>query len=152
MTRTCPPGALDPAERPPRPGARWRKSTYSFANGNCVEAADAGGGVVVRDTRDRDGVTLAFPAGTWKAFAAAVRQPTLAVPRPPCPRGWSRAPRSPNTAGRSSRSAFATPASGGVRGAADASIFRQQIPESRELLRGHVLAEAAGPSGPAASC
>ena len=48
----------------------WRKSTRSTYNGNCVEAADAGGAVLVRDTADRGGVTLAFPAGAWAAFTA----------------------------------------------------------------------------------
>ncbi|MFY1620636.1 DUF397 domain-containing protein [Micromonospora sp. WMMD736] len=43
-------------------GARWRKSTRSGNNGgDCVEVADNRPGVVlVRDTKDRDGGTLAF--------------------------------------------------------------------------------------------
>jgi len=48
----------------------WRKSTRSHVNGNCVEAGSAAGAVLVRDTADRGGVTLAFPAGAWAAFNA----------------------------------------------------------------------------------
>jgi hypothetical protein len=51
----------------------WRKSSYSGANGgDCVEVASADG-VMVRDSTDRDGVTLEFPTGAWTAFAARVR-------------------------------------------------------------------------------
>jgi len=51
----------------------WRKSSYSGANGgDCVEVASADG-VMVRDTTDRDGVTLEFPTGAWAAFTARLR-------------------------------------------------------------------------------
>jgi hypothetical protein len=51
----------------------WRKSSYSGANGGqCVEVA-SGGGVMVRDTTDREGVTLEFPARVWAAFVEEVR-------------------------------------------------------------------------------
>ncbi len=51
-------------------GARWRKSTKSGSNGGaCVEVADNLPGVVlVRDTKDRDGGTLAFGPVQWRAF------------------------------------------------------------------------------------
>jgi hypothetical protein len=51
----------------------WRKSSYSGANGgDCVEVASAAG-VAVRDTTDRDGVTLAFSARAWAAFVTRLR-------------------------------------------------------------------------------
>ena len=51
----------------------WRKSRYSSNGGaNCVEVATAGT-VLVRDTTDRDGGTLAFSARAWVAFAATIR-------------------------------------------------------------------------------
>jgi Domain of unknown function (DUF397) len=49
----------------------WRKSSYSADSGsNCAEAASAAGRVLIRDTKDRDGVTLSIPAGAWRTFAA----------------------------------------------------------------------------------
>lgn len=51
----------------------WRKSSYSGANGgDCVEVASADG-VKVRDTTDRDGVTLTFGVGAWTAFITRLR-------------------------------------------------------------------------------
>ena len=49
----------------------WRKSTYSGVNGgDCVEVAATApeGAVMVRDTTNRDGGTLAFTASAWSAF------------------------------------------------------------------------------------
>lgn len=46
----------------------WRKPGYGFANGNCAEAASGGGAILVRDTTDRDGFTLAVPAVAWQRF------------------------------------------------------------------------------------
>jgi hypothetical protein len=51
----------------------FRKSSHSGTNGNCVESASAGGLVLVRDTRDRDGRTLSVPAAAWAAFTASLR-------------------------------------------------------------------------------
>ena len=52
----------------------WRKSTYSDANGgSCVETASSAGVIVVRDTTDRDGVTLAFPVQAWELLIASLR-------------------------------------------------------------------------------
>jgi hypothetical protein len=51
----------------------WRKSSYSGANGGqCVEVATAEG-VAVRDTTDREGVTLAFSAEAWQRFTRRLR-------------------------------------------------------------------------------
>jgi hypothetical protein len=53
----------------------WRKSTYSGGGSSeCLEAAVTGRGrVLVRDTKDRDGATLAFTADAWAAFTGGLR-------------------------------------------------------------------------------
>ena len=52
----------------------WRTSSYSGAQGGqCVELASRSGLVLVRDTANRDGVTLSVPASAWATFLAAVR-------------------------------------------------------------------------------
>jgi hypothetical protein len=48
-----------------------------MANGNCAEVASAFAAVLVRDTRDRDGAVLAFPAGAWREFGQRVRADAL---------------------------------------------------------------------------
>ncbi len=53
--------------------APWRKSSYSGNGGqNCVEVA-ADGAILIRDTQNRDGVTLTGPAGAWAKFTASLR-------------------------------------------------------------------------------
>ncbi|MBV9447033.1 MAG: DUF397 domain-containing protein [Acidobacteriaceae bacterium] len=52
---------------------RWRKSSFSGSEANCVEAASADGVVLVRDTKDRHGQVHRFPADQWRAFVAGVR-------------------------------------------------------------------------------
>lgn len=55
--------------------ATWRTASYSGNGGNCVEAGVAEvGWVLVRDTTDRAGGTLSFPASTWQAFAVGLMQ------------------------------------------------------------------------------
>jgi len=50
----------------------WRKSSSSTA-GSCVEVGHGEAVIAVRDTTDRGGPVLAFPAGTWAAFTAALK-------------------------------------------------------------------------------
>jgi Domain of unknown function (DUF397) len=51
----------------------WRKSSFSGANGGaCVEVASADN-VTVRDTTNRDGVTLQFTAAAWQEFTRRLR-------------------------------------------------------------------------------
>jgi len=53
----------------------WRKASYSGnGGGNCVEVANDARVVLVRDTNDRDGGTLAFTPGAWHKFAARLKQ------------------------------------------------------------------------------
>jgi hypothetical protein len=50
----------------------WRKSSRSNNNGACVEVRQTGDAVQVRDTKDRTGPTLSFPAQAWLGFVAGV--------------------------------------------------------------------------------
>lgn len=53
----------------------WVKSSYSGSQGgNCVEiAADRRGGVLVRDTKNREGTVLEFGEHSWRRFSAEVK-------------------------------------------------------------------------------
>jgi hypothetical protein len=51
----------------------FRVSSYSGTNGNCAEVASDSGVILVRDTKNRDGVTVSVPAEVWKNFTASLR-------------------------------------------------------------------------------
>jgi hypothetical protein len=52
----------------------WRKSTHSDGNGGqCVEVRDDARQVLVRDTANRAGSTLAVPAAAWEKFTTALK-------------------------------------------------------------------------------
>ena len=56
------------------PGARWRKSSRSSAQGNCIElAALPGAGVAVRNSRDPEGPALVFTDAELDAFLGGVK-------------------------------------------------------------------------------
>lgn len=53
---------------------RWRKSTYSGSEGQCVEVAEAAdGGRWLRDTKDRSRPAHYFTAAEWDAFLRGVK-------------------------------------------------------------------------------
>ncbi|MEE1788543.1 DUF397 domain-containing protein [Streptomyces sp. SP17BM10] len=52
----------------------WFKSSYSSNGGNCIEVSvTAVRTVPVRDSKDPEGPTLAFPVEAWNSFVTAVR-------------------------------------------------------------------------------
>jgi uncharacterized protein DUF397 len=52
----------------------WRRSSRSIGNGQCVETARLpGGGVAVRDSKDKAGPALRFPSNSWSAFVDGVK-------------------------------------------------------------------------------
>jgi hypothetical protein len=56
------------------PGARWRKSARSSAQGNCIELAQLpGAGVAVRNSRDPEGPALVFTDAEFDAFLGGVK-------------------------------------------------------------------------------
>lgn len=61
--------------------ARWRTSSHSSGNGECVEVATTPGGIIaVRDSKDPVGPNLVLGAQAWRRFAAKVRAGQLSIP------------------------------------------------------------------------
>jgi hypothetical protein len=50
----------------------WRTSSYSGTNGDCVQVAPAPDWVLVRDSKDSEGPALAVPTIAWRAFLRAL--------------------------------------------------------------------------------
>ena len=58
----------------PSTTATWRRSSYSTGSGNnCVELADLGDGVGVRDSKAPDDGALLLPRETWREIAERVK-------------------------------------------------------------------------------
>jgi hypothetical protein len=51
----------------------WRKASYSNGSGQCVETASGGGAILIRDTTNRDGGTLAFSTDAWTSFVSGLK-------------------------------------------------------------------------------
>jgi hypothetical protein len=52
----------------------WIKSSFSYANGDCVEVASLPDGQFgVRDSKDSESPVLRFTPSEWKAFMSGVR-------------------------------------------------------------------------------
>ncbi len=59
---------------------KFRKATASDT-GDCVEvAALAGSGIRVRDSKNRDGGTLALADETWREFTTAIKHGEFQLP------------------------------------------------------------------------
>lgn len=57
-----------------RSADKWRKSSFSGYNTNCVEVSGLSGDTIgVRDSKNPRGGILQFTTGEWDAFVAGVR-------------------------------------------------------------------------------
>jgi hypothetical protein len=66
------------AARPDRyPATTWRKSSTSADQGGCVEISVRGSFVLVRDSKNADGVTLEIPSGSWHELMRRIRNGDL---------------------------------------------------------------------------
>lgn len=65
----------------------WRKASYSGNGGNCVEVGGVRGGVVVRDTKNRDGLALSLRADAWNRLISEVKAGKLGLRLPRIPSG-----------------------------------------------------------------
>jgi hypothetical protein len=52
--------------------AEWRRSTRCGESGQCVEIADLGESVAMRDGADPDGPALSFTRSGWSDFVAGL--------------------------------------------------------------------------------
>ncbi len=60
---------------------KWRTASYSSnGGGNCIEVAGHDSRVLVRDTKDRTGITLRFTPDAWKAFAKQLKKSLASTP------------------------------------------------------------------------
>jgi hypothetical protein len=52
---------------------RWRKSSFSTTASNCVELADVGSAVLMRDSKHPEGGALGFTRAELAAFVAGAK-------------------------------------------------------------------------------
>jgi len=52
----------------------WRKALRSLTNGECVEVADAGRLVAVRDSKRPEGVMISYSSRAWRSFVAETKE------------------------------------------------------------------------------
>jgi Domain of unknown function (DUF397) len=59
----------------------WRKSSWSAFNGDCVEVAGLGGGLIgVRDSKDRTGKSiLIISSDVWQAFLDNIKNHNITL-------------------------------------------------------------------------
>jgi hypothetical protein len=56
---------------------RWRKSTYSSGNGECVEVATREGRVIIRDSKAPAAVKIPYGVAAWESFLVLTKAGTF---------------------------------------------------------------------------
>jgi len=57
----------------------WHKSSWSAYNGNCVEVAEVGDLILIRDTKDNGaGPILCFTRTAWREFVGGLKRGDVA--------------------------------------------------------------------------
>ncbi len=62
---------------------RWRKSSHSNGQANCVEAANAGDGnglIAIRDSKAPARPALTFAPTTWRQFTVTLKAASITKP------------------------------------------------------------------------
>ena len=69
-------GNMDDPGSARHPAVRWRKSSFSSSNGDCIEVASLSKYVGVRDSKAITGSYpyLLFPPRAWSAFVGEIRR------------------------------------------------------------------------------
>lgn len=64
---------MTPEERPNADVLLWRKSTYSGSGNQCVEVAQSGLTLLIRDTTNRAAGCLDLSTPAWSALLSALK-------------------------------------------------------------------------------
>ncbi|GAA1994688.1 DUF397 domain-containing protein [Amycolatopsis minnesotensis] len=59
-------------------GVDWRTSSYTSGNNECVEVGTSPFAILVRDTKQRNGGSLRIDSRPWRAFLTEVRAVPIA--------------------------------------------------------------------------
>ena len=60
-------------------GLVWRKARRSTGNGACVEVADTGHVVAVRDSKNPQGAILTYTTAEWRSFLDDAKRGTFDI-------------------------------------------------------------------------
>jgi len=52
---------------------QWRKARRSAGNGACVEVSPAGGQILIRDSKDRNGPVMEYSERSWHIFIVGAK-------------------------------------------------------------------------------
>ena len=55
----------------------WRKAQRSKNYGDCAEVSGSDGIIAMRDSKDRQGPVIEYPAASWQAFIVSAKSGAL---------------------------------------------------------------------------